>query len=884
MNGWPFSGARWWRFDFHTHTPASCDFMEGCDQHDKDKVTPKLWLQRFMEREIDCVAVTDHNSGQWVDRLKEELGKLEQDRPDWYRPLYLFSGVEISASGGVHILAVLGTDKTTADIHSLLGAVGYRGKRGACNAEATQSVGEIIDTIHKHGGIAIPAHADIDKGLFKLEGIALATVLQKENILAIELVDSDSLRPPQFSKVRWSEVRGSDTHNFRCKNFGKFTWVKMNSQPSIEGLKLALLDGSVDLDMEADPNRYPDLVIEELRVEQAKYLGRAEPLVCRFSPFLNTIIGGRGSGKSTLLEFMRFVLRRDDGIGEHLPDLRKYFSTDDDGLLTTDSVLSLVYRKHEVRYRLNWTAKGDTASFEEYKGDEWQPCQGEIKSLFPADIYSQKQIFALANDPDSGGVLKKIDDTAEVDKNASDNQMKDLAYRYHQLEHKTRELCDKIANGKKISGEHDDLQRQIEQLEKSGHKDILQRYRLRQRQLSEIKRLEDKWQGLDRQLGEVHDNIDWDSLAFAEKIFAEQPDILSALRRENEAWLAVSRELGALRKKATALLCDWPSRKKSAPWMQALQGDTQAYAELREQLASEGIDPNRYPSLLQKRDVLQQELNNIAGCESELARLAQEKETILAHRRQAREALTENRQKFLNGVLPDDKSFHIEVVPFGERWNGVENSIRRMFRCGDRFDADVDHLKEIYHQRDGGKNFAGLKKTVLDIHSKKTDAKDKRFAIHLQGLPQESINDLMLWLPEDSLKITFGREKQNLQQGSPGQKAVALLAFILSYGDSPLLLDQPEDDLDNAVIYRAIVRQLRQKKTRRQLIIVTHNANIVVNGDAEMVFPLEVSGGESRAEQADGIQNREVRQAICDVLEGGKQAFEERYKRIHLEE
>lgn len=881
MSGWPFSGARWWRFDFHTHTPASHDFMAGRSQQTKDEVTPKLWLQKFMERKIDCVAVTDHNSGAWVDRLKKELGELEQDSPNWYRPLHLFPGVEISANGGVHILAVFGTDKATADIDHLLGAVDYRGKRGASSAETEQSIVEIIDTIHKHGGIAIPAHADRDKGLFKLEGITLATVLQKENILAIEIVDSDSPKPPQFSGVRWSEIRGSDTHNFRSDNCGIFTWVKMNSQPSIGGLKLALLDGSVDRNMEADPNRYPDLVIEELCVKQAKYLGRAKPLVCRFSPFLNTIIGGRGSGKSTLLEFIRLVLRRHDGIEEHLPDLEKYFSTGDDGLLTTDSVLSLVYRKHEVRYRLNWSAAGDTASLEEHKEDGWQLCQGEIQSLFPVDIYSQKQIFALANEPDKG-LLKKIDDTPKVDKNASDKQMKDLAYRYHQLEHKTRELRDRIVDGKKISGEHGDLQRQIEQLEKLGHRDILQRYRSRQQQLSEIGQSEDKWQEVERQLGETHDNIVLP--AFAEKLFAEQPDILSALRIENEAWLAVSRELGNLRKKANALLRSWPSKKKSAAWMQALQEDTQAYAELREQLASEGIDPNRYPSLLQKRDVLQQELNNITGCRSELDSLTREKEKILEEILQARKALTENRQKFLCDVLLDDKSLQIAIIPFGERWNDVEKSIRRMLRCEDRFDADVDHLKEIYHQRDGGKNFVGLKKTVTDIRSKKTDAKDKRFATHLQGLPQESMSDLMLWLPEDSLKITFGNEKQNLQQSSPGQKAVALLAFILSYGDSPLLLDQPEDDLDNAVISHAIVHQLRQKKTQRQLIIVTHNANIVVNGDAEMVFPLEVSGGESRAERADGIQNREVRQAICDVLEGGKQAFAERYRRIQLEE
>ena len=108
------------------------------------------------------------------------------------------------------------------------------------------------------------------------------------------------------------------------------------------------------------------------------------------------------------------------------------------------------------------------------------------------------------------------------------------------------------------------------------------------------------------------------------------------------------------------------------------------------------------------------------------------------------------------------------------------------------------------------------------------------------------------------------------------------LAFILSYGDEPLLLDQPEDDLDNELIYSLIVRQLRETKSRRQVIVVTHNANIVVNGDAEMVLPLKVECGATRVRRAASIQKKEVRDAICDILEGGQQAFEQRYKRIHL--
>ena len=146
------------------------------------------------------------------------------------------------------------------------------------------------------------------------------------------------------------------------------------------------------------------------------------------------------------------------------------------------------------------------------------------------------------------------------------------------------------------------------------------------------------------------------------------------------------------------------------------------------------------------------------------------------------------------------------------------------------------------------------------------------------------MSDFILWFPRDDLKITYGPNNEQIEQGSPGQKTAALLAFILSYGDEPLLLDQPEDDLDNELIYSLIVQQLRKTKSKRQVIVVTHNANIVVNGDAEMVFPLKVAGGETQVQQAASIQDGKVRQAICNVLEGGQQAFEQRYKRIHLEQ
>ena len=235
----------------------------------------------------------------------------------------------------------------------------------------------------------------------------------------------------------------------------------------------------------------------------------------------------------------------------------------------------------------------------------------------------------------------------------------------------------------------------------------------------------------------------------------------------------------------------------------------------------------------------------------------------------------------MTGVLQDNQAVSIEVKLFGEDWDGIEEDIRGILQCPDRFGRDIKDLKDIY-QGNGGHGIEKLKEVIKGIRNRERDAKDDRFASHLERLPQESVIDLILWFPRDDLKITFGPNRQSIEQSSPGQKNAALLAFILSYGDEPLLLDQPEDDLDNELIYDLIVRQLRETKSKRQVIVVTHNANIVVNGAAEMVLPLKVERSETHVRWAGSVQVKEVREAICDILEGGQQAFEQRYKRIHL--
>jgi hypothetical protein len=126
---------------------------------------------------------------------------------------------------------------------------------------------------------------------------------------------------------------------------------------------------------------------------------------------------------------------------------------------------------------------------------------------------------------------------------------------------------------------------------------------------------------------------------------------------------------------------------------------------------------------------------------------------------------------------------------------------------------------------------------------------------------------------------------QTLEALSTGQKATAALLLLLLESDAPLIVDQPEDDLDNRFITEGVVPRMREEKQRRQFVFSTHNANIPVLGDAELIVGLtasgEADGGHARIapEHVGSIDARPVRELVEEILEGGKEAFERRRRK-----
>ena len=117
---------------------------------------------------------------------------------------------------------------------------------------------------------------------------------------------------------------------------------------------------------------------------------------------------------------------------------------------------------------------------------------------------------------------------------------------------------------------------------------------------------------------------------------------------------------------------------------------------------------------------------------------------------------------------------------------------------------------------------------------------------------------------------------------SDGQRNTAVLAVLLAKSEAPLVLDQPEDELDSNFIFRELVPMLRRLKSSRQLILVTHNANLPVNGDAELVYALTTRDGHGVRCAEGGLDRADVTEAVLEIMEGSELAFQRRREKYHF--
>ena len=627
---WPYPGARWWKFDFHTHTPASVDGREP-DPTTSAPVTPTDWLLGFMRAEVDCVAVTDHNSGDWIDKLKAALREMEENRPPGFRPLHLFPGVELSVNVGFHLLAIFGPETSTADIDTLLGAVSYEGTKGDSDAVTRKSPVEVVEAVLNAGGIPIPAHTDQKKGLLRLkEGdsgkteidpTTVAQVLDVDGILAIETLAPGSEKPQIYKqrKLSWAEVLGSDFHPpcdpDRDRYPGsQYTWVKMAGPPSLEGLRLALLDGdrfSIRRSDKGDfePFAVPQHCIESIHLSNARLMGHGQPAELYFSPLLNAIVGGRGTGKSTVIHSLRIAARRDPDILDlnegSIPRStferfnKVYRIRTDDGALRDETVIQWTVIRDGIRHRITCRPGRHPAEFDvedQAPGGEWvrSSVQSVTPTRFPVRIYSQGQIAELAGES-RPALLPLIDEAAGASK--LQRKLEDATHSYDTSRARIRELESQLADEDNVAVDLEDVERKLNRFERSDHSNVLKAYRARARQEREAGRHFDGVAGAAQRISALAGDIELESLP--EGVATGQTEADRDYRDALKA-LGSAVEMAVEELRGTAAHLREASRNQrealsNGSWQMAVDKAKADYQRLVRDLKSEGVtDPTEY--------------------------------------------------------------------------------------------------------------------------------------------------------------------------------------------------------------------------------------------------------------------------------------------------
>ena len=175
-------GTRWYKCDLHLHTPASLCFK------DRDTVTPEQWVQEAIDKDLHCVAVTDHNTAEWVDKIKDAAKNTT---------LTVFPGVEITCSDSkVHLLILFDTNYSTQDVEDfLLQAKIARKDFGEQTAHTNLNLEDIANLANDKGALIIPAHIDEFAGLCDVAPKIAKDFYGLSMINAVQVVHKDFTLP-----------------------------------------------------------------------------------------------------------------------------------------------------------------------------------------------------------------------------------------------------------------------------------------------------------------------------------------------------------------------------------------------------------------------------------------------------------------------------------------------------------------------------------------------------------------------------------------------------------------------------------------------------------------------------------------------------------------
>lgn len=861
-------GSAWLRADFHLHTRKDKEFSYQGEENS----FISDYIDALKQANIQVGVITNHNK---FDLLEFKALRRRASAEN----IFLLPGVELSigdGANGIHTLVVFSDDWIVNGdyVNPFLTAVFESKTAAEYEHENGRSSVSVIDTIkrleaqHKDFFLVF-AHVENKSGLWhEVEGGRFMELGKNEffrrrtlgfqKVRTMDKPDKVCRQKVKDWLVDWypAEVEGSDAKQISDIGSGRKCYIKLSAF-TFEAVKFALLDHAQRVSGEVPIFKHS--YIRSIHLEGAGTLG-GQTLF--FSPELNTLIGIRGSGKSSILEAIRYALNipfGDKSSDKEYKDKLVGYALSSGGKITLQ-VVDQRGRVYEIR-----RIYGEQPDV--FADGKLQPGVSIRETILHKPIYFGQKDLSSSGEGFEKDLIEKLLGEHLVDVR-------------RKIETQKVRVTDAIVQLKRWSRSHEqktewqkkkqDAEFQLKFYKDHGVEEKLQKqvdFDADERKCrSVVAQVTEYLDALTEFISQYEDELknqlvysSSQNQSFFSELFEIYRQLLNGFDSIKQAGTRGQQTLNDLKQKIAEFAASKESFKEE-------------FAEIERKLATElqqagaqAISPQQFRLLKSALDQAEQMLQTLehgekqqTGLQEQLTReLVSLNEYWLEEYRLIEQALQQiNKPGSPLQIKPSfkgDKSAMLEYL-------------RDLLRGSRIRESNLTGLVDLF--TDFSMVYRELEAAKYVIGSNSAEAFERYFMDNLEAL--------LTWQVPNTFIIEY--RGKALKDHSLGQRASALILFILSQRDNDVvIIDQPEDDLDNQTIYEDVIKLVCSLKPQTQFIFATHNANIPVLGDAEQVIACRYGDDKILAESG-GIDCPTIQQHIVDIMEGGEEAFRQRKK------
>ena len=846
------SGLSYVRSDFHLHTNKDKEF-HYTGEHNS---FVKEYVSALKEAEIGVGVITNHNK---FDKDEYDAIRKAAKKED----IFILPGVELTVkegANGIHTLIVFNPDEWLSDgtnhIQTFLASAfatipNPENSNTKCSFDLKNTL-EKLDAYNRDYFIVF-AHVDQNSGLFaECKGGLLSSLSVlasfKKRVLGLQKATTRK-NITQFQSCFGyipALVEGSDPKTISDIGKGKKRTYLEIGEYSYAAVKFALQDSEnrVTNDIPETKHGY----LESISFRGGKFDGQR----IDFSSELNTLIGIRGSGKSAVLEVVRYVLGLSPQTDAEYKESLIKSVLGSGGKATITAVDK--HGKHYVISRIH----GERINVLDDAGNDL--------NITPQSIFDGVQYFGqkdLSNSADhESGLLEKLV-SGRIGQQASvDTYVDELVTAVSQL-----------LDVSKIPGQIEDVRVQqsetdhkISIFKEKGVAEKLKKQAAYTADQTKLDSAKNKISIVLKAIKKAYDNNSTVSGILSE----HKSEYNKELVEKGKKILGdIDGKLSLIGKTINEIQSDELEFQeiidKLAEQIAALSDE---FAEIKREIKDESLDADTFVQLTADMEKIKENLRQLEEKSKTKASIEASFSKAARLRNDALQKLYHAYQSETERINNNQNELRIEITFKGDR-DGFKAKLKNDFRGSGISDGKYQIMTEKFSDY-----VALVEDWIL------ADGKELRSILgtseysKLDAKLNDQYAELLGYQVKNKVDIYY--HDKLLRQHSIGQRASALILFILSQNTNDIILiDQPEDDLDNKVIYDEVIKAISQKKSGCQFVFATHNANIPVLGDSERVLVVEYQ--DTRIEVFQGnIDLTETHKQIVEIMEGGQDAFKKR--------